>query len=121
MEGRMVEKMVEEVGGGSGEKWREVAGQGKLCCCFYGCSLACWLEKDGGKKRNERERREWVFLYIRVKLLLQSCPPIKAKETQEWRLASPCSEARVWATKAGRGDKSASRRINASFSFDIKD
>jgi len=24
--------LVEEVGGGSGEKWREEAGQGQLCC-----------------------------------------------------------------------------------------
>ena len=37
MEENEVEELVEEVGGGSGEKWREEAGQGQLCCRLCCC------------------------------------------------------------------------------------
>ena len=48
MEGRMVEGMVEEVGGGGGEKWREVAGQGTWAAVFLG--LATFAVGGGRKK-----------------------------------------------------------------------
>ena len=40
MEGRMVEEMVEEVGGGCDEKQREVAGQGGAWAAVL---WLCWL------------------------------------------------------------------------------
>jgi len=54
MEGRMVEGMVEEVGGGGGEKWREVAGQGTWAAVFLGLAAVFLLEEEG---RNAKERR----------------------------------------------------------------
>ena len=50
----MVEEMVEEVGGGSSEKWREVAGQGKLGCCFFWWPLLA-ANEEGEEKMKERE------------------------------------------------------------------
>ena len=69
-------------GNGGGKKWRRwvvLAGQGAWGCYFMGCSLAYWLEKEGGKKNNERERRKWVFLYIRVKFIITILPSIQSK------------------------------------------
>ena len=48
--------LVEEVGGGSGEKWREEAGQGQLCCCWS-------LLETKEMKKNERERRWECYIY----------------------------------------------------------
>ena len=60
-----------------------------LGCCF---SLVAVGRKRKKERNHERERVwEWVFLYVRQSLLLPFCPPFKSKETQEWRLASPCN------------------------------
>jgi len=56
MEGRMVERMVEDVGDGGGEKWREVAGQGTWAAVF--------LLEEEGRNAKERKRQKGVWLYI---------------------------------------------------------
>ena len=62
MEGGMVDGMVEEVGDGGGEKWREVAGQGTWAAVF----LVAYVSVGGRRKKckGEDETKRGVVIYI---------------------------------------------------------
>ena len=73
MEGRMVDGMVEEVGGEGGEKeWREVAGQGTWAAVF----LVAYVSVGGRRKKckGEEETKRGVVIYRREKLYNNPIP-----------------------------------------------